>query len=96
MHSPDDDISAVISEVIRRAASLNCKSTVLPPSQVEIPVKKRKNLTLKIVNAITNVIQRDNNLSKLQIITVITNTRVLKGEFLRNFKHVRKTCSSDV
>ena len=94
MHSPDDDISAVISEVIRRAASL--KSTVLPPSQVEIPVKKRKNLTLKIVNAITNVIQRDNNLSKLQIITVITNTRVLKGEFLRNFKHVRKTCSSDV
>ena len=57
MESPDDDISAVISEVIRRAASLNCKSIVL--SQVEIPAKKRKPLTLKIVNAITNDIQRD-------------------------------------
>ena len=40
MDSPDDDISAELSEVIRRTASLNCKSIVLPLSQVEIPVKK--------------------------------------------------------
>ena len=57
MESLDDDISAGISEVIRKAASLNCKSIVLPLSQVEIPAKKRKHLTLKIVNAITNDIQ---------------------------------------
>ena len=93
MESPDDDISAVISEVIRRAASLNCKSIVL--SQVEIPAKKRKPLTLKIVNAITNDIQRD-NLNELQIIRVITDTKVLKDEFSRNFKLVRKTSSPEV
>ena len=39
MDSPDDDISDVISEVIKRAASLNCKSIVLSLSQVEIPAK---------------------------------------------------------
>ena len=80
LESPDDDISAVISEVIRRAASLNCKSIALPLSQVEIPAKKRKHLTLKIVSAITNDIQRD-NLNELQIIRVITDTKVLKDEF---------------
>ena len=48
MRLPDDDISSVISEVIRRAASLNCKSIVLPLSQVQIPAKKRKYLTLKL------------------------------------------------
>ena len=95
MESPDDDISAVISEVIRKAASLNCKSIVLPLSQVEIPAKKRKHLTLKIVNAITNDIQRD-NLNELQIIRVITDTKALKDEFSRNFKLLRKTSSPDV
>ena len=50
----DDDFSVVINEVIRRAASRSCKSIVLPLSQVEIPPKKRKHLTLKIVNVITN------------------------------------------
>ena len=91
----DDDISSVISEVIRRAASLNCKSIVLPLSQVQIPAKKRKCLTLKIVNTIINDIQR-NNLNELQIISVITDTTALKGEFLRNFKLVIKTSSADV
>ena len=95
MESPDDDISAVISEVIRKVASLNCKSIVLPLSQVEIPAKKRKHLTLKIVNAITNDIQRD-NLTELQIIRVITDTKALKNEFSRNFKLLRKTSSPDV
>ena len=57
MDSPDDDISAVISEVTRRAASLHCKSIILPLSQVEIPAKKRKHITLNIVNAITSDIQ---------------------------------------
>ena len=93
--SPDDNISAVTSEVIRRAASLNCKSIVLPLSQVEIPAKKRKHLTLKIVNAITNDIQLD-SLNELQIIRVITDTKVFKGEFMRNFKLVRKESSADV
>ena len=95
MGLPDDDISSVISEVIRRAASLNCKSIVLPLSQVHIPAKKRKYLTLKIVNAIINDIQR-NNLNELQIISVITDTTALKGELLRNFKLVIKTSSADV
>ena len=85
MDWPDDDISAVISEVIRRAASLNCKSIVLPLSQVEIPAKKRKHLTLKIVRAITNDVQLD-SLNELQIIRVTTDRKVLKGEFVRNFK----------
>ena len=93
--SPNDDISDVISEVIRRAASLNCKSIVLSLSQVEIPTKKRKHLTLKIVNAITNDIQLD-SLNELQIIRVITDTKVFKGEFMRNFKLVRKESSADV
>ena len=54
MDSPDDDISEVISEVLRRTTSLNCKSIVSPLSQVEIPAKKKRNQILKIVNAITN------------------------------------------
>ena len=95
MDSPDDNISAVMNEVIRRAALLNCKSIVLPLSQVEISVKKRKHLTLKIVNAIINDIQLD-SLNKLQIIRVITDTKVLKGEFMRNFKFLRKQSSADV
>ena len=95
MDSPDDDISVVISEVIRRATSLNCKSIVLPLLQAEIPAKKRKHLTLKIVNAITNHIQRA-NLNELQIIRITTDTKVLGGEFLRNLKLVRKTSFLDV
>ena len=55
MDSPDDIVRI---EVIRRAASLNCKSIVLPLSQAEITAKKRKHLILKIFNAITNDIQR--------------------------------------
>lgn len=92
MDSPDDIVRI---EVIRRAASLNCKSIVLPLSQAEITAKKRKHLILKIFNAITNDIQRD-NLSDLQAIRVITDIKVLKGEFLRNFRLVRKTGSADV
>ena len=52
-------------EVIRRAASLNCKLIVLPISQVEIPTKKRKHLTSKTVNAITNDVQRDTLRSRI-------------------------------
>ena len=75
--------------------SLNCKSIVLPLSQVEIPAKKRKHLTLKIVSAITNDVQLD-SLNELQIIRVTTDRKVLKGEFVRNFKLVRKESSADV
>ena len=92
---PDDDISEGISEVLRRTTSLNCKSIVSPLSQVEIPAKKKRNQILKIVNAITNDIQQD-NLNEFQIIRVITDTKFLVGEFLRNFKLVRKTSASYV
>ena len=57
MGSLDDDISSVISEIIRRAPSLNCTSIVLLLSQVEIPAMKRKHLTFKIVNPTINDIQ---------------------------------------
>ena len=95
MDSPDDDISEVISEVLRRTTSLKCKSIVSPLSKVEIPAKKKRNQILKIVNAITNDIQQD-NLNEFQIIRVITDTKFLVGEFLRNFKLVRKTSASYV
>ena len=44
--------------MIRRAASLNCESIVLPLSQVEIPAKKGKHL-IKI-SVITNYVKQDN------------------------------------
>ena len=75
IESANNDTSALISEVIRRTASLNCISIVLPLSQVAIPAKKKKNLTLRIVNAIINHIQRY-NLSELQTARVITDTKV--------------------
>ena len=74
MESPDDKISSVISELIRGAASLNCKSIMLPLLPTEIPSNKKKNLKLKNLNAITNGIQQD-NLNELQIIRVITDTK---------------------
>ena len=40
---------------------------------------KMKNLTIKNDNAIINDIQRD-KLNKLQIIRVITDTKILRGE----------------
>ena len=57
----------------------------LPLLEVEIDAKKRKHLTLKIVSAITNDVQLD-SLNELQIIRVTTDRKVLKGEFVRNFK----------
>ena len=80
MGSLDDGISSVISEIIRRAASLNCTSIVLLLLQVEIPAMKRKHLTFKIVNPTINDIQWD-NLNLLQIMRVITDTKVLKMNF---------------
>ena len=80
MGSLDDDISSVISEMIRRAASLNCTYIVLLLSEAEIPAMKRKHLTFKIVNATTNDIQWD-NLNVMQIVRVITDTKVLKVNF---------------
>lgn len=85
MDSPDDNIGTIISEVLRRAASLSCEWIVLPLSQVDIRSKERKNLTLKSVNMIANNTQRG-NLNKLQTMRVITNTNVLKDEFWRNFE----------
>ena len=64
----------------KKSWSINCKSIVLPLLQVEIPAKKRKHLTLKVVNAITNDIQRDNP-NQLQIIRVITDKKFWNVNF---------------
>ena len=48
--------------------------------QVEIPAKERKHLTLKVVNAITNDIQRDNH-NELQIIRIITDKKFYNVNF---------------
>ena len=86
MDSSEDDISTVISEVLREAASLNYKSIFLPLSQVDIPAKKRKDL----VNYIANDIQRD-NLNKLQKNQRHYRYERCEKEHLRNFKLVGKT-----
>ena len=86
MDSSQGDISTVIGE----AASLNYKSIFLRLSQVEIPAKKRKNLTIKIVNSIANDIQQD-NLNKLKKNQSHYRYEKCEKEHLRDFKLVRKT-----